>query len=666
MSKAYYLRMAGQNLLKNKKTYIPFILTSTFTTMMLYMIISLSGNQGIMNIPGGGYMTMMLGLGVVVVELFVLIFLFYTNSFLLKRRKKEFGLYSVLGMEKKHLARVIFYELFFSFLVSIAFGLGLGILLDKLLFLLVLKMLDTQVPLGFSISVKALTQTFSYIGLVYIVMFIYGIVQVSLANPIELLRSGEVAEKEPKAKWIITLLGIVCLASGYAISISITNPITAMIFFFLAVILVIVGTYLLFVSGSISFLKMLEKNKAYYYKTNHFLSVSNMKFRMKQNGVSLGNICILSTMVLVMISTTLSLWTGLNEVVGTYVSNDYVVKVTYPDFNEQDQIAQDVQNFWNEEGFSPQSVRQCSYLKVSLGADQQDRYDHVSFDQNAVYFRFMTLDDYNTMEGTNVTLAPNEILVYSERVNLEGDQLSLLGQDYQVRPLDSFDFSNDTAQFINGYMDVILPNKEDILRIKEKVDPMIHEIYPEFSVTYTYLSGIDQADKDRSVTSELDAALGASLKNVTFERANFYSRQETFKEYKSFYAGFLFIGIFLSLLFIMAMILIMYYKQMSEGYEDQKRYEIMQNVGLDEKMIKKTINTQVITVFFLPLIVAGIHICFAFPIISKLLLLLNLTNTMFFVLVTLACFVLFSMLYVVIYWFTAKAYYKIISSREQN
>lgn len=282
--------MAGQNLLKNKKTYIPFILTSTFTTMMLYMIISLSGNQGIMNIPGGGYMTMMLGFGVVVVELFVLIFLFYTNSFLLKRRKKEFGLYSVLGMEKKHLARVIFYELFFSFLVSIAFGLGLGILLDKLLFLLVLKMLDTQVPLGFSISVKALTQTFSYIGLVYIVMFIYGIVQVSLANPIELLRSGEIAEKEPKAKWIITLLGIVCLASGYAISISITNPITAMIFFFLAVILVIVGTYLLFVSGSISFLKMLEKNKAYYYKTNHFLSVSNMKFRMKQNGVSLGNL----------------------------------------------------------------------------------------------------------------------------------------------------------------------------------------------------------------------------------------------------------------------------------------------------------------------------------------------------------------------------------------
>lgn len=657
--------MAGQNLLKNKKTYIPFILTSTFTTMMLYMIISLSGNQGIMNIPGGSSMAMMLGFGVVVVELFVLIFLFYTNSFLLKRRKKEFGLYSVLGMEKKHLARVIFYELLFSFLVSIVFGLGLGIILDKLLFLIILKMLETQIPLGFTISIQALTQTFSYIGLVYIAMFIYGMVQVSLANPIELLRSGEVAEKEPKAKWILTLLGVVCLASGYAISISITDPISAMVFFFLAVILVIIGTYLLFVSGSISFLKMLEKNKAYYYKTNHFLSVSNMKFRMKQNGVSLGNICILSTMVLVMISTTLSLWTGMNEIVDSYVSDDYVVKVTYPDFNEQDQIAQDVQNFWNEEGFSPQSLRQCSYLEVSLGADQQDRYDRVAFDQSAVYFRFMTLDDYNAMEGTNTTLGSNEILVYSDRVNLEGDHLSLLGQDYTVRRVDSWNFGNDTAQYVNGYMNVVLPNKEDVISVKEKVEPMIHEFYPDFTVTYTYLCGIDQADQNRNVTADLDAALGTSLSNTAFERATLYSRQQTFAEYKSFYAGFLFIGIFLSLLFIMAMILIMYYKQMSEGYEDQKRYEIMQNVGLDEKMIKKTINTQVITVFFLPLIVAGIHICFAFPIISKLLILLNLTNTMFFVWVTLACFALFSVLYVFIYWFTAKAYYKIISSKEQ-
>ena len=293
--------------------------------MMLYMIVGLASNEGLKALPGGQDMQMMLGLGVFVVEMFLLIFLFYTNSFLLKRRKKEFGLYSVLGMEKKHLARVIFYELLFCFVISLAGGLLAGMLLDKLLFLVVIKMLGTDVPLGFSISVKGIQETVLYVGIVYVAMFVYALLQVRLANPIELLHSGSMAEKEPKSKLVITILGVVLLAAGYAISVTITNPIMAMLLFFVAVICVIIGTYLLFTSGSITLLKALEKNKRYYYKIDHFLSVSNMKFRMKQNAVSLGNICILSTMVLVMLSTTISLWAGMVHAVESGVGHDYNV-----------------------------------------------------------------------------------------------------------------------------------------------------------------------------------------------------------------------------------------------------------------------------------------------------------------------------------------------------
>ena len=662
MSKAFYLKMAWQNLVKNKKVYIPFLLTSVFATMMLYMIVGLASNKGLKALPGGQDMQMMLGLGVFVVEMFLLIFLFYTNSFLLKRRKKEFGLYSVLGMEKKHLARVIFYELLFCFAISLTGGLLAGMLLDKLLFLVVIKMLGTEVPLGFSISVKGIQETVLYVGIVYVAMFVYALLQVRLANPIELLHSGSMAEKEPKSKLVITILGIVLLATGYAISLTITNPIMAMLLFFVAVICVIIGTYLLFTSGSITLLKALEKNKRYYYKIDHFLSVSNMKFRMKQNAVSLGNICILSTMVLVMLSTTISLWTGMVAAVESGIGHDYNVTVRYDAMDENPDIAARMDAFVKDSGIHP--TRQTGYSVFEIPMEKEgNRLDDVSFGQDAVYADFIALDDYNALENTDVKLGPDEVLVYGMREKYGFDSMHLLGTEYKAKELDSFSENNPNDAIVNNTYLIVVPSREALLRVKDEATAAARQVYPDYTTSFQYRTGLDSENKDIP-SNDLMKGLANAFEGATISSYYAQSKVETFQQMRALYAGFLFIGVFLSLLFIMATILIMYYKQISEGYEDQKRYDIMKKVGLDEKQVKKTIRTQVITVFFLPLIVAGVHICFAFPIISKLLRLLLLSDMKVFVLTTLAYFLIFSVLYILIYWITARAYYKIVSSCE--
>lgn len=671
MSKAFYLKMAWENLRKNKKIYVPFILTSIFTTMMLYMIIALANNSGMQNMPGGGNMVMMLNFGIVVVELFIVIFLFYTNSFLLKRRKKEFGLYSVLGMEKKHLARVIFYELLFCLVISLGCGLALGMLFDKLMFLIIVKMLETEVPLGFSISVRALIQTAQYISFVYVAMFVYALVQVSLANPIELLHSGAQAEKEPKAKWFITLLGILFLGTGYAISLTITNPIIAMVLFFVAVICVIIGTYLLFTSGSISLLKGLEKNKRYYYRTNHFLSVSNMKFRMKQNAVSLANICILSTMVLVMLSTTLSLWTGMMDLTNQMIENDYTGSVTYSDFEDLPVIESAVGQFMEQEGFQPGRAKNYNGLELTMAPDGEGNY-RIDFSENASYYTILTQQEYNKLTDAPLDLAENEVIIAPQRGPMyDKDTIEIEGKDYRAVAGEGSAIPNANQQMINNAYVLVVAGEQQLHDMYDGALQDMKQQYPDYKLMYKYYVNIGEDNKDldeQALAEKLDgliqsAAAQAGMAEHSIELVRVNSKKTLLYEFRTLYAGFLFIGLFLSILFIMAMILIMYYKQISEGYEDVRRYDIMKKVGLDEKQIKKTINTQVLTVFFLPLIVAGIHICFAFPIISKLLKLLSLSNNMLFVWTTIGCFTVFSLLYILIYFVTAKAYYKIVSTK---
>ena len=343
MTKFFYARLAATNIRKNAQTYVPYILTGIGTVMMFYIICTLSQNSGFNDMPGGVTVAWFMLMGCVVVGLFAAIFLFYTNSFLIKRRKKEFGLYNILGMEKRHISRVMFYEALYVAFISLAAGLLAGMLLSKLFFLLILKIIRVDVSFQFELSMSAVWTTLKLFGAIFLLTFLNNLRQVRLVNPIELLKGGQVGEKEPKTKWVLALLGVLFLGSGYAMAISISNPVAIVLWFFVAVILVILGTYCLFTAGSIAVLKLLRRSKSYYYKPKHFIAVSGMMYRMKQNAAGLASICILSTVVLVLISTTISMYIGAEDMIARRYPREMTVVVAEQEEAEREEVFQQIE-----------------------------------------------------------------------------------------------------------------------------------------------------------------------------------------------------------------------------------------------------------------------------------------------------------------------------------
>ena len=660
MNKLFYPKLALTNIKKNSKTYIPFLLTCIITIALFYDICSLSGNNGLNSMPGAGEMRMMLTLGTYVVGFFAIIFLFYTNSFLMKRRKKEFGLFNILGMEKRYVSLIIAYETLITAVISLSLGFLIGISLDKLLFMAIGKMFDSNITLGFYISSSAIKTSLILFGLIFLFMYLNSIRQIKLANPIELLHSTEYGEKEPKSKWIMTILGIVCLSIGYYISLTTKNPITAMMLFFAAVILVIIGTYLLFTAGSVTLLKALKKNKGYFYKPNHFISVSGMIYRMKQNAAGLANICILSTMVLVMISTTFSLWIGIDDLTRQRYPREIVA---YTNANEDDiQTIRDVSDqLLKDKNLEKENILDYRYVEFtgyqkeqSILTDRKNIYANMT---DAICTVMVTdLDDYNQSMNTNYTLNENEILLYGNRKEFEYDQFEVFDYKFKVKEqVDEFmGNGNSAANVASGYFIVVKDETivNDIYRLQK-------EVYGDYASNLYNYYGFD-IDASDTVIKEYYHSLVRNLGDVGLEGYDVECKTISYAGFIALYGGFLFIGIFLSILFIMATILIIYYKQITEGYEDKERFEIMQKVGMDHKLVKKSINSQVLTVFFLPLVTAVIHLAFAFPIVSKLLSMLMLSDIELFIYCTLGCIGVFTLVYILIYSITAKSYYSIV------
>ena len=660
MNKLFYPKLALTNIKKNSKTYIPFLLTCVITIALFYDICSLAGNSGLDSMPGAGEMRMMLTLGTYVVGFFSIIFLFYTNSFLMKRRKKEFGLFNILGMEKRHVSLIIAFETLFTAVISLSLGFLIGISLDKLLFMAIGKMFDSNITLGFYISSSAIKTSLILFGLIFLFMYLNSIRQIKLANPIELLHSTEYGEKEPKSKWIMTILGIVCLSIGYYISLTTKNPITAMMLFFAAVILVIIGTYLLFTAGSVTLLKALKKNKKYFYQPNHFISVSGMIYRMKQNAAGLANICILSTMVLVMISTTFSLWIGMEDLTKQRYPREIVA---YINANEEDiQTIRDVSDqLLKDKNFEKENILDYRYVEFtgyqkeqSILTDRKNIYSNMT---DAICTVMVTdLDDYNRSMNTNYTLDENEILLYGNRKKYEYDQFEVFDYKFKVKEqVDEFmGNGNSAANVASGYFIVVKDKTivNDIYRLQK-------EVYGDYASNLYNYYGFD-IDASDTVIKEYYHSLVRNLGDVGLEGYDVECKTISYAGFIALYGGFLFIGIFLSILFIMATILIIYYKQITEGYEDKERFEIMQKVGMDHKLVKKSINSQVLTVFFLPLVTAVIHLAFAFPIVSKLLSMLMLSDIELFIYCTLGCIGVFTLVYIFIYSITAKSYYSIV------
>lgn len=660
MKAGFYPKLAVSNIKKNGKAYFPYILTCILTVAMYYIFKSLSMNPGLNQMVGTTYLSFMLMFGSVIIALFALIFLFYTNSFLVKRRKKEFGVFNILGMEKRHLALVLGWETLYVMLISLAAGLGIGIALDKAMFLLIGRIIGAEVALGFFVSPKVIAMTAALFAGIFLLIFLYSACQIHIANPVELLRAGSAGEKEPKARWLITLVGVGCVGSGYYIAITTENPLASIFAFFIAVTLVIAGTYLLFTAGSIAFLKLLRKNKNFYYKTRHFTSVSGMIYRMKQNAVGLANICILSTMVLVMVSSTSSMMIGMEDILSTRYTSELMVTSHEMDAERNKKVLDTVQALQKEQNFSVKNEIRYTYLNFSAFRNGDTfSVEHsaaiTAIDSSYVLF-FMTLDDYNRIQEEQKTLNDGEILLYSNRISYDEPVLKLFEKEYRVaEKLDHFIGNGTLAANISSAQFIVVPDLEEIQKIYVKQK----EVYGDRSAGIDTFYGFDSEESAKEQIrfyNEAAKALKVQGLDVWVE-----SRAEAKTDFVGLYGGFFFMGIFLGMLFVMATVLIIYYKQISEGYDDRDRFVIMQKVGMDHGEVKASIRSQVLTVFFLPLVVAGIHVAAAFPLVSRLLALLNFVNTKLYVTCTVCSFGVFAVMYVVIYIVTARVYYRIVS-----
>lgn len=694
-----YPGMAFSNIIKNRRVYLPYMIACTFTTAIYYIICSLGDNSSLTELWGGNIIRTYMGVGQLIVSIFAVIFLFYVNSFLLKRRQSEFGLYNILGMEKRHIAKIIAFETLYTYIVVAVCGTVFGILLDKLIYLILLKMLGAAVPVGFYISGSAIAKSLILTGAIFMLMLLNSIRLIHKARPVELLRSDSAGEREPKAKWALALLGVILLGAGYYIAVTVKNPITAFMLFFAAVVLVIAGTYLLFTAGSIALLKLLRKNKNYYYRTKHFISISSMLYRMKRNAAGLANICILSTMVLVMVSATMFMYLGSNEMLRIRYPAEFVMTASVDDPGAPE-AASLLDDAISKEGLAGKDA--ITYRDLSLNAfydentggftTDPDIYQSSSavdmLDQIST-FVFIPLEDYNRCSGRHMKLdSDSDVLVYytgsSAALDPASDTITIDGQQFDIRhELDSMIRNSNIVASINGGCFIIVKDISVIEKILEtsaelsgddqsfisfnymtdiKGDPKensdtIGRVYDQ---ALAAISGLDaDGSTDQGGSADTDGGNGESS-TAPGSTISLQCRSVESVSYTADFTGLFFIGIFLGLLFLMATVLIMYYKQLTEGYEDRKRFEILQNVGMSHTEVRRSINSQILIVFFLPLVMAGIHVTFDFPFIFRVMTLMNLFDKKLFALCTAGCFLAFTVFYIVVYLLTSRLYYRIV------
>jgi putative ABC transport system permease protein len=662
MSRLFYSKLAATNIKKNGRIYIPYILTCIFTISMFYIMLFLSINKGVANMPSGaGILATIMILGTIVIGIFSAIILLYSNSFLMKRRKKELGLYNILGMGKSHIARVMTLENIYVAILSLVVGLGVGILLSKLMLMILLKILTFEVTFGFEVSPIAIGVTLLLFIGIFLVTLLLNLGRVHLSKPIELLYGGSVGEKEPKTKWLLALIGFLMLGAGYTIAIKTESPIDALALFFLAVILVILGTYCLFTAGSIALLKALRKNKRFYYKTKHFTSVSGMIYRMKQNAVGLANICILSTMVLVMLSGTVSLYLGMEDALRNMYPRNIEVTGNHLTAEDTALLEERLERTIDASGIDIEGVIK---YRFESGTFQQEGF-RFSYERDTYYasehtavLYFIPLDEYNRLQNTAVRLEPDEVLLYAPVSIPVEDTMTINDRAYRATVIDELNVEKGNSVMYRDSMYVITPSDDMITELFNASDEGSRN-------GFSFYYGFDVSSGTEDQTSLANSVYGmtAGLKSELSKDAHIYTSyaEGAKNEFLAVYGGLFFLGLFLGVLFIMATVLIMYYKQVSEGYDDKKRFEIMQKVGLGRDEVKETIRSQVLTVFFLPLAAACVHIAAAFKMITKLLALLNLTNIQLFAICTAGTILLFALVYGAVYALTARAYYKIVS-----
>ena len=638
-----YNVLAIEGIKKNKQLYLPYIISSVCIIAITYIVSYFCYSKTIISSVGGEVISSIMLLGFMVMALFSLIFIFYTHSFLFKRRKKEFGLYNVLGLAKKDICKIVFLDNIYVDIITIVLGLGVGILFSKFAELAYFKIVAKPYSIAFNLPTLSLLMTLICFLGIYFLILISSIISVYKNDTIAFLKADSSGEKAPKANFLLALVGLIILAFAYYLAITIDDPVQAMLTFFFAVIMVVVATYLLFIAGSVTLCKILAHNKKYYYKLNHFISVSSMSFRMKRNGSGLASICILSTMVLVMLSSTSSLYFGAKSSNKKLFPYEYSINYNYFTYDELLETDETIIPFVESNNYKIKDKNEYRNINFYLPLEG----NRVVIESNSLDYAKMTfidIDEYNKLYGTDYILKDDECLLYEYIGEYKHDSIVVGDDAYKViDKVEKMPIDYVSATYMaNNYFFVV----NDLEPISNSLKDLCKNTYiVQFDVYNDSLSLYNLINEE--YTSDTPYFFESSLNSLS--------------EFYNLYGSLFYLGISLSIAFVIATVCIMYYKQVVEGYEDQKRFAIMKKLGLDDRQIRKSINSQLLTVFFLPLVGALSHLLFAHPMIEKLLSLFMISDIRLFFVTSILCYVCFSIIYFVIYKLTSNVYYKIVS-----
>lgn len=665
----FYSKFALNNLVKNKRFIVPYVLSTIFTIMSFYILSSLAFGDNLNKLPNGINATkQVLSLGIIVIAIFSTIFLFYTYSFLVKRRVKEFGLYAVLGMTKKQIAKILMLETIFIAITTIVVGIGLGILFDKLMLLILLKLFSATVTFGFSITPIAVVFSVLLFGGIFFLLLLYTVIKIARLRIVALLKDENKGEKEPKARWILAIVGLALIGYGYYTAQTVQNPIKAITVFFFAVIAVIIGTYLVFMAVSITVLKIMKNNKNFYYKPKNFISVSGLLYRMKRNAVGLANICILSTMVLVTMGSTSALYAGMEKSYNERFPRQLMVAGYNSTSEKLKKIENNAKLSAKEAGTEVEDMVSYSSLPM-VGRLVEDKFNfesNVGVDlSNVKMIVVLELKDYNKTANKNKTLESNEVLLHIDKKgNYNHNNISLNGSDYKIKEkLSEFPgaIGSAAANIIDTYY-VVVKDEKEVTKLATKLTELSSKELEKRGISIESGTPTLQnyaAFNIKDTTKE--AKVIENFKKLEEgESVSIEGKEENRLTFRGVFASFLFIGVFISLIFVTSQVVIMYYKQISEGYEDKGNFEIMRKVGITDKQIKQSIRSQVLLIFFSPLIIATLHTIVAYPFIEKILRLFLVTDNSIFLQALAVTIVVFAIFYLIVYAITSKIYYRII------
>ena len=655
-------KLAVSNLIKNRKLYYPFALAVLLAVTISYLFYSLAFNPKIGDLRGASAIQFTLQLGFIVVTFASAVIVLYANSFVMKNRSKELGVYGMLGLEKRHLIGMTFKELLIFGLVTVTVGIGIGALFDNLIFALLLKLAKMKVELVATFQWSVVLTVLLVFGVIFLVLIFLNALRIIRMDALQLSREKAKGEKKGRFLVLQTLVGLITLGSGYYLAQSVKDPISATVTFFIAVLLVIVATYLLFNAGITVFLQLLKKNKRYYYKPNNLISVSNLIFRMKKNAVGLATIAILSTMVLVTMSAATSIYNGSENIKKLMYPHDFDVKGQNVEVEDLDKL---LTQYASEKNLTISNKDVLSY--ASFGLSSQDGTKLTTFEkgQNNVMPKtvFLVFDqkDYEKMTGQKLNLTGNEVGLWAKNDQLKGQKaFSLNDQEYRIKEEIQQDFiinhvSNQYVLLLSDYNYLVVPDLQSFLD-KYQDSAIYTQLYGGMDVTASQ-------EEQLKLSDDFDEYVNNFSHNLQSEDGMVYNgttRSDAIAQMNALFGGILFIGIFLSIIFMVGTVLVIYYKQVSEGYEDRERFVILQKVGLDQKQIKQTINKQVLTVFFLPVIFAFLHLAFAYHMLSLILKVIGVVDTAMMLSVTLSICGIFALIYVLIFMITSRSYRRIV------